>query len=232
MFAYENMMLLFGYFLLGCLSGKAVAVCRRLLPLQEAEVRAVLQAAGPAVHRSSTHGILTALGTGVLFVLAGLFCVPGAELVFCWLFLCCLLLQSLIDYDWQLLPDKISCIMAGAGFFYAAYFQKNLTAAAAGLAAAGGIMLLLFLLSRGGMGFGDVKLAAVLGLWLGAEKALLCLLLAFVGGGITGILLLLTGRCRRREAIAFGPFLCLGGAAAMLWGDRLLSCYWQMFISN
>lgn len=93
-------------------------------------------------------------------------------------------------------------------------------------------MLFIYWLSRGGMGFGDVKLAAVIGFWLGTEKALLALLLAFVLGGTAAVLLLASGRRSRREAIAFGPFLCLGAAIGLLWGNALLNWYWQLFAVN
>lgn len=75
-------------------------------------------------------------------------------------------------------------------------------------------MLLLYFASRGGMGEGDVKLAPVLGSWLGLEQGLLCLLLAFVSGGIVGALLLLCRRGKLKQAIPFGPFLCAGAVAA------------------
>lgn len=179
---------------------------------------------------SSWRLLLTAAVTGALFVLAGVFYLPQNELYCCWFFLSCLLLQALIDYDCQLLLDKVSLLLAATGFFYSWYFQKNLTDLFIGLIAGAGIMFALYWLSRGGMGLGDVKLTAVLGIWLGLDKLLLCLLTAFVVGGIAGTLFLLTGRKKRRDAIAFGPFLCLGAAVALLWGNGLLSCYWQLFI--
>ena len=159
---------------------------------------------------SSWRLLLTAAVTGALFVLAGVFYLPQNELYCCWLFLSCLLLQALIDYDCQLLLDKVSLLLAATGFFYSWYFQKNLTDLFIGLIAGAG--------------------TAVLGIWLGLDKLLLCLLTAFVVGGIAGTLFLLTGRKKRRDAIAFGPFLCLGAAVALLWGNGLLSCYWQLFI--
>lgn len=220
--------LLLLYFVLGCPAGAAVDIYRRQVFKQ---VNADCTAA-PAKNSYRMRCMVTAGSGGVLFLLGGLFYQPGLPLVFCWFFLSILLLQTLIDYDCQLLPDKISLLLLLAGFFYAVYFQKNLTDVLSGFFAAGTIMLLIYLLSRGGMGFGDVKLAAVLGVWLGLDKVLLCLLLAFLTGGAAGMVLLLAGARKRRDAIAFGPFLCLGAAAAMLWGDRLLSWYWQLFILN
>lgn len=67
-------------------------------------------------------------------------------------------------------------------------------------------MLVLYFASRGGMGEGDVKLAPALGIWLGLEQGLLCLLLAFVSGGVVVALLLLCRRGKLKQAIPFGPF--------------------------
>lgn len=92
------------------------------------------------------------------------------------------------------------------------------------------IMLVLYFASRGGMGEGDVKLAPVLGIWLGLEQGLLCLLLAFVSGGIVGALLLLCKRGKLKQAIPFGPFLCAAAVAVYFWGIEIITWYWRMFL--
>ena len=79
------------------------------------------------------------------------------------------------------------------------------------------------------MGFGDVKLAFVLGVWLGLEQGLLCLLLAFIAGGSIGVLLLLTGVKSRKDAIPFGPYLCVSAWVSLIWGQKLLLWYWQLW---
>ncbi len=69
-------------------------------------------------------------------------------------------------------------------------------------------LLLIFILSRGkGMGFGDVKLAFIIGYWFGFVGGLTTLYLSFVSGGILGIILLALRKARLKQAIAFGPFL-------------------------
>lgn len=231
MLDWQTAKILVLYFAAGCAAGHLLDYyCVRLIALEAANdfelSKVVVQ--GHSISRK----ILTAIGTGILFVLAGIFWLPQAELYFCWVFLSCLLLQTLIDYDCQLLLDKVSLVLAGAGFFYNLYFQKNLTDMFWGLTIGTGIILTLYWLSRGGMGLGDVKLTVVLGIWLGLDGVLLCLLIAFLTGGITGMLLLATGIRKRRDAIAFGPFLCLGAAVAMLWGQSILSWYWQFFTLN
>ena len=92
------------------------------------------------------------------------------------------------------------------------------------------IMLVLYFTSRGGMGEGDVKLVPALGIWLGLEQGLLCLLLAFVSGGVVGALLLLCRRGKLKQAIPFGPFLCAGAVAAYFCGKEIIAWYWRMFL--
>lgn len=227
MITVKHTVLLMIMALSGCLTGRLLNYWRYILPVQafpeeiQVDQRRMKASCLPAV-----------LGTGFLFVTAALFILPGWPLLAACYLLSGLLLQALIDYDCCLLLDKVSLYLLAGGFFYNLYFQKNLTICFTGLAVAGGIMLFIYWLSRGGMGFGDVKLAAVIGFWLGTEKALLALLLAFVLGGTAAVLLLASGRRSRREAIAFGPFLCLGAAIGLLWGNALLNWYWQLFAVN
>jgi leader peptidase (prepilin peptidase)/N-methyltransferase len=90
----------------------------------------------------------------------------------------------------------------------------NLSDAAGGAAIAGGMLAIPFALSRArGLGFGDVKFAAILGLGLGASRAVRALLFACVLGGVWGLLLL--RRAGRRGEMRFGPFLAMGAACAL-----------------
>ena len=92
------------------------------------------------------------------------------------------------------------------------------------------IMLLIYFCSNRGRGEGDIKLAAALGIWLGVEHGLVCLLLAFIGGGIFGGLWLLLGKGRLHKAIPFGPFLCIGAFTAYFWGQQLINWYWRFML--
>lgn len=145
------------------------------------------------------------------------------------IFIFCLLYHTYTDMKSMLLYDKVTLLLAAAGVVRA-FFEHQLLEALWGAGVLLVIMLLLYFASRGGMGEGDVKLAPVLGIWLGLEQGLLCLLLAFVSGGIVGALLLLCRRGKLKQAIPFGPFLCAGAVAAYFCGKEIITWYWRMFL--
>lgn len=143
-------------------------------------------------------------------------------------FIVCLVCHIYTDVKELLLYDVVSAGMLLVGCIYA-YWYGNLWQSLIGAVFVGGIMLLLYILCRGGMGEGDVKLSFVLGVWLGPILGMVCLALAFGFGGILAIFLLLL-RCKRgKEMIPFGPFLCLGGAVSLFYGNELIKFYLSYF---
>ena len=145
------------------------------------------------------------------------------------IFLITLIIHIYTDCKEQLLYDEVSTVLMVAGVIYAYYFG-NMWDAVQGAMAGVAIMLVIYWASRGGMGFGDVKLDFVLGVWLSLEQSLLCLLLAFILGGIVGVLLLLTGLKTRKDAIPFGPYLCVSGWVSFLCGKELIAWYWSLWL--
>jgi leader peptidase (prepilin peptidase)/N-methyltransferase len=87
------------------------------------------------------------------------------------------------------------------------------------------VFLLLALVSRGGMGFGDVKLAALIGLATGFPLVLLALIMGAILGGLAAIVLLAARKRGRKEAIPFGPFLAAAAMVTLLWGNNILNWY-------
>ena len=168
--------------------------------------------------------------TGLLFVSCGMCYLPGVTLVLAWVFVSCLVIQTFVDWDHQIILDVVLLFMIPFGMAYAWFGLHDWMDAAFGFALGGGLMGLIYLLSRGGMGLGDVKLAAVMGLWLGLQGTIVALFLAFLVGGVVGVLLLVTGVKSRKDAIPFGPYLCLGAYVALLFGSRLVFWYWSLFI--
>lgn len=94
----------------------------------------------------------------------------------------------------------------------------------------GGVLAFVFLLliaivSRGGMGIGDVKLAAMIGFMTAFPVVILALFLGIISGGVVAAVLLITRRKQRKDTVPFGPFLCLGALIALLWGSNIFNWY-------
>ena len=140
-------------------------------------------------------------------------------------FLLLLAYHAYTDVRSFFLYDRVTLALVAVGIGRAV-IAGDVLAALAGAAALLAVMLAIYFASRGGMGEGDVKLAAALGLWLGVEQGLACLLLAFVGGGAVGLMLLSCGE--KRRMIPFGPFLCAAAVVAYFWGAELVAWYWEM----
>lgn len=136
-----------------------------------------------------------------------------------------------IDLEHRIIPDRITLpgIALGLALSFArAGFGGLWQALVAGLAA-GGFFLAVAVLSRGGMGGGDVKLAAMLGAFTDPLRVAVGIFLGILSGGLVGLGLLATGRKRRKDAIPFGPFLAIGGFAGAEWGRDLLAWYLSLF---
>jgi leader peptidase (prepilin peptidase)/N-methyltransferase len=141
-----------------------------------------------------------------------------------------LLAASVIDWDTTVLPDAITLPLLWAGLLAAALGWTVPVPAALVGAAAGYLSLWsvywLFKLTTGkeGMGFGDFKLLAAIGAWLGWQAVLPVVLMASVIGAAVGIGMKVSGALREGRYVPFGPFLAGGGIVAMVAGlPRVLS---------
>lgn len=131
----------------------------------------------------------------------------------------------IIDLRYKIIPDRLNLAGLLLALPLAVWPPGHLLYALGGFLAGGGILFLIAALSRGGMGGGDVKLAAVLGLLLGFRFTLAALFLAFVLGSAAGLLLVATKRAGFKDAVPFGPFLGAGAVTAALAGEQLISWY-------
>jgi leader peptidase (prepilin peptidase) / N-methyltransferase len=138
---------------------------------------------------------------------------------------------ALIDLDHRIIPNRLTALGAVAALAIGAATDlggvpEQLSAGVA----AGGFLLLAALARPGGMGMGDVKLAGMLGLFLGREVAV-ALLVALVVGSLVGVAVMArTGvAAGRKTAIPFGPFLALGGVVAVLAGPAIVDWYLSTF---
>ena len=103
--------------------------------------------------------------------------------------------------------------------------RPGIASAALGGAIGFAIFLLIAIVSRGGMGWGDVKLAALIGLATGFPHVFVAIIMGAILGGIVAVALVIAKRRKRREAIPFGPFLALAAMVTLLWGSNILSWY-------
>jgi prepilin signal peptidase PulO-like enzyme (type II secretory pathway) len=87
------------------------------------------------------------------------------------------------------------------------------------------IFFLIAIISGGGMGWGDVKLAALIGLAIGFPMVFLSLIIGVILGGIMAVALVIAKKRKRRQTIPFGPFLALAAMITLLWGSNILSWY-------
>jgi len=137
-----------------------------------------------------------------------------------------LITVTFIDLRHYIIPDKVT-VFALAGGVVLNVFTRDLTLVSSllGLTSAAGFLLLIAIVSRGGMGGGDIKFAAVIGLFLGWPNGLFAVFLGCMLAGLAGIVLLLTRIKGRKDAIPFGPFLCAGALATTWYGEEILTWY-------
>jgi len=141
-------------------------------------------------------------------------------------FVAVLVAVAAIDLDHRIIPNRILAPAAlWAVAATAAVDAGELPEALAAGAGAFAFLLAAALVHPAGMGMGDVKLAGVLGLYLGVA-VVPALLVAFVAGALVGVAMLLReGAAARKKGIPFGPFLALGALAGLLAGDELIELY-------
>ena len=173
--------------------------------------------------------------TGALFGATALAFGPTLHAGVAAALLATLLAITVIDLEHQLIPDVISLpgILAG--------FLANLATGRVpwldsllGILIGGGAFLAIALAGswwagQDAMGGGDIKLAAMLGAFLGWKVLLLSLFFSAAGGGILAAVLMGTGLRGRKDPLPFGPFLAAGGAVGLFWGERMVRWYLNAF---
>ena len=135
------------------------------------------------------------------------------------------------DMKTQILPDSM-LVVALIGIAMRDVFTHYGLEITDVYAAAGACLFffLLWLVTRGrGMGLGDVKLAFVLGLFLGFPLIVIALYAGFLTGATVGVILILAAKKTMKSKIAFGPFLLFGGVVAFVWGQQLVTL-WRSFL--
>lgn len=167
---------------------------------------------------------LVELTAGLLVLAAWLRDGSWLDVVAAMMLLLSLLAVFFIDLAHHIVPNAITypgivigLMMAAAG---GRLLDGILTAAGAGA-----FFFLIALVSRGGMGGGDIKLAAMMGAFLGWPSVVVALLIAFAGGAMVGVLLIALGVRTRKDPIPFGPALAVGGMIALFFAGPLVDWY-------
>jgi leader peptidase (prepilin peptidase)/N-methyltransferase len=169
--------------------------------------------------------------TGLLFALAAWHFGFTAAGLGALVFVAALLALTAIDFDTQLLPDDITLPLLWIGLALNAFnvytdLKSAVIGAMAGYLSLWGVYWLFKLFTgKEGMGYGDFKLLAALGAWLGWQMLPLTILLSSLVGAVVGISLMTFARHGRNVPIPFGPYLAAAGAIALVWGKPLTRAY-------
>lgn len=181
--------------------------------------------------RISPQYPLVELVTGLLFLAAYVTWGLSWHTASMWVFLAVLVSISMVDVLHRIIPDQILITGTVLGLPLALLTSVNhLINGIIGFFAAGLFLLAIAFISRGGMGGGDIKLSAVMGLFLGWQGIIAALFLSFLIGGLAGIFLLVSGLKNRKDAIPFGPYLALGGLSAAFFGQQIVTGYLKLLV--
>jgi leader peptidase (prepilin peptidase)/N-methyltransferase len=176
----------------------------------------------------------TGLVSALLALRFGLTLECAGALLLCW----SLIALSGIDLDHQLLPDVITLPLLWLGILFALLGENNggflvltnlrssVIGAMAGYLSLWSVYHVFRLVTgKEGMGYGDFKLLAVLGAWLGWQMLPLIIMLSALVGALTGIALIMVRGRDRQLPLPFGPYLAAAGFVALLWGQPLIDAY-------
>ena len=172
----------------------------------------------------------TEIVTALLFALCYMKFGFTAELVVALLFVSLLVIINVSDIAYMLIPNSI--LLFFLPFFIVARiisplepWWDSLLGAVIGFS----ILLLIAIVSKGGIGGGDIKLFLLIGIVLGTVHTLLTLFLASIVGMIVGIIVLKVRGQGRKTPVPFGPSIAVGALLAYFYGEQLIEWYWQLF---
>ncbi|WP_306418547.1 A24 family peptidase [Bacillus sp. AFS076308] len=166
--------------------------------------------------------------TGLLFTLAPYVVGWSGELIVALTFISMFIIITVSDIHYMIIPDKI--LIWFAGIFLLERFMWPLTPwwdSLIGVVTGFLLLLIIAVVSKGGMGFGDVKLYALIGFVIGFKLVLLSFFFATLFGAVIGGLALLFRIVKKRQPIPFGPFIAAGTLTAYFWGWDLIDFYFN-----
>ena len=144
-------------------------------------------------------------------------------------FIVLLIFVLIIDIKYLIIPNNIIIlviILSSINFVNKSFDITKIF----GLLVGFGLFFILFLLFPKGIGFGDVKLAGAIGLFLGFKLTILAILLSFFSGAIVGLLLIALGKKTMKDPIPFGPFLAFGAIFSIFFGEYIIDWYLKLLV--
>ncbi len=151
------------------------------------------------------------------------------ETVFYALLFSALLTASVIDVYHQIIPDVITIPGIIIGLAASAFIlPSGIKSSLSGILLGGGLFFIIAVISRGGMGGGDIKLIAMIGAFLGLTDVLITIVLSSFIGSIVGIFMMVIFGKGRKYKIPFGPFLAIGGIMSLFFKPEILEWYLGM----
>ncbi len=174
------------------------------------------------------------IGTGALFGYLYWHYGLSTELAITAFYCCLFIVFMVIDWEYGLILNKIVYPAIVVALLISVFLSQSEVVPEIEQAAIGGsiglaLFLLIVIVSRGGMGWGDVKLAALIGIVTGFRLVFVALLMGIILGGLVSVPLLALKIKKRKETIPFGPFLSVATIITLLWGNNILDWYLGLF---
>ncbi|XZF77965.1 prepilin peptidase [Bacillus sp. AL-1R] len=164
--------------------------------------------------------------TGILFVLSIYEAGFHKDLMITISIISLLIIIVVTDVNYMIIPNRILLF-----FLFIFSIERILIpldpwwSSIVGAIGAFAVLLLINVITRGGMGGGDIKLFSVLGIILGWELTFITFMLACFSGSIYGLVVILSGKLKRQNPIPFGPFIAIGGLVSSFYSENLLELY-------
>lgn len=160
----------------------------------------------------------------------------GLHTLFYFILCSSLIVITFIDLDHQIIPDRITLPGIPIGIFagslllidpFLRYSLLGFKASIIGLLTGGGLFYIIAVLSRGGMGGGDIKMMAMVGSFMGWKSVLMTTFIGSLTGAVFGLFLMVFRGKGRKTKIPFGPFLALGTLITLFYGQEMFYWYFQ-----
>ncbi len=181
-------------------------------------------------HISIRYPIIEAT-TAILFLLVAMHFGPTLQMLAAVGLTALLIALTGIDIDHQLLPDDLTFLLLWTGLFASLFnvFTDPVSSIIGALAGYLSLWLVYhgfrLLTGKEGMGYGDFKLLAALGAWIGWQMLPLIILLSSLVGAVIGLIMIGLKRHKSSQPMPFGPFIALAGWIALMWGDQIIDAY-------